>query len=86
MPANVQIKNRDGTCYFLVCRDHIKFLRVMIVACVAGACKKERTRERETGLSVSLSHLRLGFPVSRKQGAQYKNYKVFTHTTFHTTR
>ena len=40
MPANVQIRNKDGTCYFLVCRDHIKYLRVMIVACVAGAWKK----------------------------------------------
>ena len=89
MPANVQIRNKDGTCYFLVCRDHIKYLWVMTVACVAGAWKKwvqERTGARETGVSVCLSHLRLGFPVSRKQGAQYKNYKVFTHTTFHTNR
>ena len=50
MPANVQIRNKDGTCYFLVCRDHIKYLRVMTVACVAGAWKKwvqERTGARE---------------------------------------
>ena len=40
MPANVQIRNKDGTCYFLVCRDHIKYLWVMTVACVAGAWKK----------------------------------------------
>ena len=58
MPANVQIRNKDGTCYFLVCRDHIKYLWVMTAACVAGAWKKwvqERTGAREGDRRVCLS-------------------------------
>ena len=58
MPANVKIRNKDGTCYFLVYRDHIKYLRVMIVACVAGAWKKwvqERTGAPEGDRLVCLS-------------------------------